>query len=370
MKQMSSIDRMRSVFSGEMPDCVPFFPTIYTDHACLACGYRFEDALINPSLGTEHMLEAALKYQADGVRFCLGPELRWFHDKVVREENGKLVQCDKKTGKQEGFYDVKGGGKFIPCNPQSAVNSLSDVNMIEVMFAKEYLEKGCLETVKECIVKAHEKRLFTVGMCSSQTINFMVEKMGSSEIALMSFYDNPKLACALIDKAVEISIEKVKAFIKVGIDCIYIGDSYASASVISPDIYERFCVPAYKTIVEEIHLLGVLCYKHCCGNYNPLLKSLPSIGIDAMDGIDPTSGMTVKHTKDEIGSKITLMGGISCLTLLNGTSDQVYEEAMHCVQEGKPGGRYVLGSGCAVPPNTPCKNIVAARKAKEDHGKY
>lgn len=241
---------------------------------------------------------------------------------------------------------------------------------IEVVSTNEYLENGCLETVKQCVERAHEKGLFVVGMCSSQTINFMVERMGSSEVALMTFLDEPDLARALIDKAVEISIEKGKAFVKSGVDCLYIGDSYASASVISPDIYERFCAPAYRTAAQAFHDQGVFCYMHCCGNYNPLLSSLPSIGIDAMDGIDPTSGMSVKHTKDEIGTALTLMGGLSCLTLANGTPDQVYQEAQRCICEGKLGGRYVLGSACAVPRDTPFQNFVAARKAIEDYGTY
>ena len=135
----------------------------------------------------------------------------------------------------------------------------------------------------------------------------------------MLFYDDPELACALIAKAVAISIEKGKAFIRSGVDCLYIGDSYASASVISPAVYRQFCAPAYAEAAQEFHRQGVFCYKHCCGNYNPLLEDLVSTGVDAMDGIDPTSGMSVRHVKDKIGTAITLMGGLSCLTLLSGT---------------------------------------------------
>ena len=89
-----------------------------------------------------------------------------------------------------------------------------------------------------------------------------------------------------------------------------------------------------------------------------------------MDGIDPTSGMSVRHTKEKIGTKLTLMGGISCLTLLNGVPETVYEEARQCVLEGKANGRYVLGSACAVPRLTPFENIEAARAAAVDHGSY
>jgi uroporphyrinogen decarboxylase len=207
-------------------------------------------------------------------------------------------------------------------------------------------------------------------MCSSQTINFMVQQMGGPEAALVSFLDDPELARALIDKAVAISIEKGKAFIRVGVDCLYIGDSYTSGSVISPDIYERFCAPAYAQVVEEFHAEGVFCYKHCCGNYNPLLDCVPSTGIDAMDGIDPTSGMSVAHTKERIGAAITLLGGLSCMTLLNGQPQEVYEEARRCIEAGKPGGRFILGSGCAVPRHTPTENMMAARRAVMDFGAY
>ena len=179
-----------------------------------------------------------------------------------------------------------------------------------------------------------------------------------------------EMATALIAKAVAISIEKGLACIKSGVDCIYIGDSFASGSVISPAVYRRFCVPAYAEAAQEFHRHGVFCYKHCCGNYNPLLDDFVSVGVDAMDGMDPTSGMSVRHTKEKIGDRVTLMGGLSCLTLLKGTPDQVYEEAKQCVLDGKPGGRYTLGSACAVPRHTPAENMMAARAAAVDFGTY
>lgn len=244
---------------------------------------------------------------------------------------------------------------------------------IPVPTADDYLNNGCLDTVKQTVDQAHKKGLFAIGMASSQTINFMVAEMGSTEAALLLFYDNPDLAFALIDKAVAISIEKGKAFIQTGVDCIYIGDSYASASVISPDTYKRFCAPAYKTVAAEFRSRGVFVYKHCCGYYDPLLDHLPSIGIDGMDGmdgIDPTSGMTMKNTKGVIGLQLTLMGGISCLTLADGTPEQVYKEAEICIRDGKPGGRYILGSACAVPRKTPFENLYAAKRAAADFGIY
>jgi uroporphyrinogen decarboxylase len=316
------------------------------------------------------MLGAALRYQADAVRLCMGPPEAWYDEKTVVEQEGKLVQSSRRSGIVEGHYDAAGGGAFIPLELKNPILTIRDARDIHVTSAEEYLEQGCLKDVIRHVQTAHEHGLFVVGMCSSQTVNFMVDVMGGSEPALTAFYDDPKLVCALIEKAVRISIEKGKALVKSGVDCIYIGDSYASASVISPAIYKRFCAPAYAEVAQEFHRQGVFCYKHCCGNYNPLLEDLASIGVDAMDGIDPTSGMSVRFTKDKIGTRLTLMGGLSCLTLLNGAPQTVYEEAKRCVLEGKKGGRYVLGSACAVPRQTPPENLMAAKAAVMDYGNY
>ena len=370
MNPMTSRERMAAVFLGNLPDHVPFAPTIYVDHACVACGRRFEEALINPALGQECMLDASIRYGADNVRFIMGPYASWYDDKTVVHRDGKLVQISKKSGKSEGFYDVKGGGKLVPVEKTAAVRTIQDVRDIQVTKADEYLQRGCLKDVARLTQTAHEKGLFAVGMCSSQTINFMVERMGNPNNALMLFHDDPELACALIDKAVAISIEKCKAFIGIGVDCIYLGDSYTTGSVISPEIYRKFCAPAYADVAKEIHRHGVFCYKHCCGNYDPLLDDLVDTGVDAMDGIDPTSGMNVKRTKEKIGARLTIMGGVSCMTLLNGTAENVYEEAKQCVLDGKTGGRYVLGSACAIPRFTPAQNIMATRAAAIDHGTY
>ena len=367
---MTSSERMQTVFKGQIPDRVPFFPTIYVDHACHACGHSFEETLIEPALSNDMMLGAALRYKTDVVRFVAGPGDAWREQKGVRIEDDELIQFDRATGQAEGTFDVQGGGAFRPYVTPEPVQTISHADAIPVPSAAEWKQTGRLHDVARCVAQAREHGLFTVGMCGGQTLNFMVARMGGTEAALLCFYDEPELAVALISKGIAIAVEQGKALINAGVDAVYIGDSYASASVISPDTYEQFCAPAYRELAQELHNHGAFVYKHCCGNYNPLLERLAEVGVDAMDGIDPTSGMSVAHTKSVIGDKLTLMGGISCLNLLNGTPESVYEEAANCIAEGKPNGRYVLGSACAVPRFAPPENLDAAKQAILDHGSY
>ena len=367
---MTGRERMKTVFEGRLPDRVPFLPTIYTHHACGACGRDFEEAITNPAVGAECMLGAALRYEADAVRFVMGPEASWYEQKLVEQRDGKLAQIDRASGKVDGYFDTQGGGALVPLAPPAPVRSADEARAIKVASSEEIVQQGCVKDVAAQVARAHEAGIFAIGLCSGQTLNFMVSKMAGADTALMSFFDAPDLALALIDKAVAISVERGKAFIDAGVDCLYIGDSYASASVISPDVYQRFCAPAYRELAEEFHRLGVYVYKHCCGNYDPLLDHLAEVGVDAMDGIDPDSGMSVRRTKESIGGDLTLMGGISCQTLLHGTPEMVYDEARQCVLDGKPGGRYVLGSACAVPRHTPPENLLAARAAAVEYGGY
>ena len=184
-KPINSRDRMKAVLSGTLPDRVPFFPTIYVDHACLACGKSFEDALIDPALGQECMLGAAVRYQTDAVRFCMGPPATWYEEKRVAQLDGKLAQFSRRSGALEGHYDVAGGGAFLPLEKPKPLGTIAEVDQIPVPSAEEYWQQGCFKDVARCVQDAHDRGLFAVGLCSGQTINFMVEKMGGSEPALI-----------------------------------------------------------------------------------------------------------------------------------------------------------------------------------------
>jgi hypothetical protein len=344
---------MRAALTGGKPDRVPFFPCIFTDHACVALGHTFEEALIDPRLGVRWMVEAGIFYGCDVVRVRATPERSWFEEKEVRPHDGKLAQVDRRTGRVDGYFDVQGGGQLMLLEPPPPVRTIGEIEAITYPTADQLLATGCMDTAREMTREAHGRGVFVVGMAGAQTINTLVARVGSSEEALMLMATEP-------------SIEMITAFARVGVDCVYIGDSYASGSVISPQMYREFCVPAYRRAADAAHALGLLVYKHCCGNYNPLLPLMDGNHLDGMEGLDPTSGMTVAHTREVTGGRICLIGGVSCLSLLQATPDQVYAEAMDCIRAGGADGRFVLGSACAVPRYTPVANMRAMARAAMD----
>ena len=170
--------------------------------------------------------------------------------------------------------------------------------------------------------EAHDHGLFAVGMCGGQTINFMVEKLGGTEPALMAFYDDPELGGRPDREGGRRSRSNEG---RRSSRPAWIASTSAiptpRAASFRPISIADFARRPIARSPQEFHRQGVFCYKHCCGNYNPLLDDFASIGVDAMDGMDPTSGMSVRRTKEKIGDRVTLMGGLSCLTLLGGTPE-------------------------------------------------
>lgn len=354
---MTSRERMQAVLTGGKTDRVPLFPCIFTDHACVALGHTFEEALTDPRLGVRWMVEAGIFYGCDVVRVRATPERSWFEEKEVRPHDGKLAQVDRRTGEVDGYLDVQGGGQLVLVKPPAPVLTIEQIEAIRFPTADELLATGCLDTAREMARDAHERGLFVVGMAGGQTINTLVIKVGSSEEALLMMATDPPFIHRMFRMATDASIELITAFARVGVDCVMIGDSYASGSVISSQMYGEFCVPAYRRTADAARALGLFVYKHCCGNYNPLLPLMTGNDLDGMEGLDPTSRMTVAHTREVIGDRLCLIGGVSCLTLLQGTPEQVCREARECIRDGGP--RYVLGTACAVPRYTPTENMKA-----------
>jgi uroporphyrinogen-III decarboxylase len=225
----------------------------------------------------------------------------------------------------------------------------------------ELLETGCLDAAATVAEQAHEKGLFVIGMAGGQTMNFLYRHVGDARESLLMMIDDPPLVHKLFDKGTQAAIELGNAFARIGVDCLYIGDSWASGSVISPRMYADYCSPCYRRAADAAHAAGLLVYKHCCGNYDPLLEAVRRDHLDGIEGIDPTSGMSVARTRRALGDALCLIGGVSCLTLLGGTPRQVHDEARACIRDGGP--RYVLGSACALPRFTPPENVHALARA-------
>ena len=357
--------RMRTAMSGNIPDRVPTMPQICFGHCVniLRDDYRkgIAEVIENPFAQYDLMLEIAKRYKIDGLRLFLLPEPY----KVV-DDGQEMVVLDPKTNQRIGKADVMGGGAII-FDEVKLVECAEDIDNIPACKCDDLLETSEYISLKKAIETAHHDDFFTVSSPVGFTMNNVSDLRGRQR-ALLDLILNPELVRHIMDKSVEIAIEQAKAMLKCGADGIYIGDPSSSASLISPAHFEQFCLPVYKLFCDEIHKIeGALIYLHICGNSKPILEMMADSGVDCIEPLDPLGGVEVADAKKRVGHRISLMGGVNTVTLINGTPKDVYKESVMCCRDGAVGGGYILAAGDMVPDFAPEENVLAMIKAAKEY---
>lgn len=178
------------------------------------------------------------------------------------------------------------------------------------------------------------------------------------EIACINQDPNHPTAKA-IERMLELATETVTRFglaqLRAGAHILQCGDSLASGSMISPETYRHFVLPLHQKIIRTWKEAGAITALHVCGKNHAMLELFAETGVDIV-AID--SMVDLAFAKSKIGDRVTLIGNIDPVhVMLQGTVSLVESSARTCIRAAAPGGGYILGTGCEVPPGTPVENI-------------
>jgi uroporphyrinogen decarboxylase len=181
-------------------------------------------------------------------------------------------------------------------------------------------------------------------------------------------FDYPKELKELIELCQENTLAYVKALIEAGSDIIAISNPTANGDCISKKHYEEFSHPYTKEMfkfAKENGAKGTLF--HTCGNWNDRFDLISEENVDIVH----VDRVNIKELKEKHGDKVVPMGNVkSVYTLLQKGPEEVEKETLECLQQGAPGGRYILSADCAVTRDTPAENVRAMAKIREEYGNY
>jgi uroporphyrinogen-III decarboxylase len=355
-KIVSSRELMRMAMLRRPVSRIPVMPQICYDLAiqieAAQTSSDWRDGYLrcaqNPAMTYDYVIDLAKRTGCDGIRLFVLPDPA----KVVREGDD-LIVIDPESNSRIGRLDLYGGGEFVPDTVADPVKSLDD--------AKKLVDKilGNLVDPKLAMLSDYRAKvpdLFVASAPGGITMNTYCVLRGREQ-AMMDFYERPDFVRAVMDMQVEAIIKRAEQLIPTGIDCFYIGDPSASASLISPKHFEEFCLPAYQKFCHHFRD-RILIYIHICGNSSPILEMMAETGTHVVEPLDPLGGVEVADAKARIGSRVALMGGVNTLTLCDGSADDVQKESIRKCLEGGPTG-YILAAGDMVPANTPLDNLQA-----------
>ena len=337
-------------------DRVPVFPVVTAYLGSRVLGRPYKDMALDPSLVFEGLRAIHRRFGFDGFEVGLGPA-RDAPPPRAAVKDGTTYLLDNQGNPVARLED---DDMPVPLNRTPLLEDKSDLHTISVTPASYYVEAGCTEPAA-ALARDLGDSAFIAGVAAGQTMNSLAAWRGSEQ-AMLDLADDPIFVHEVMDRATAISIEVGKALIQAGVDGIYIGDAWASASIISPRIYEEFCLPYHRMAAQAFQALGVKVYLHICGNSGPLMELMAATGVDAIEPLDVDGGVDPTEAKAKVGDRVCLKGGVSTRLLLHGTPDQVYAESRRLIENVGPLG-LILGSADDIPRDTPFANIDAMVEA-------
>lgn len=185
------------------------------------------------------------------------------------------------------------------------------------------------------------------------------------EIALlMGYLDNPELVQRIIDHLVTLwTTIYDRVLSEVNVDCIHIWEdmSFKNGPLISPELFDRFQVPAYKAVTDVAKSHGVdVVLVDTDGDCTALISGFLKGGVTGLYPFEVQAGMDVAQIRDAF-PKLQILGGINKREIAKGT-EQIDEELAKRIPDVVPKGGYIPMFDHQVPPDVSWPNYLHYRR--------
>jgi uroporphyrinogen decarboxylase len=168
---------------------------------------------------------------------------------------------------------------------------------------------------------------------------------------------NEELAHRLLEYCTGVTIQLLRLMAQTGCHMLSNGDSPAGPDMLSPRLYRRYALPYEQRVASCSRELGLPYLLHICGKTDRILEDLLSSGADGLELDYKTS---VRRAHDLFKERVSFVGNLDPSGVLAlGTPELVSEKGRELVEMFSDTPRFILNSGCALPPDTPEANIRA-----------
>jgi uroporphyrinogen decarboxylase len=179
---------------------------------------------------------------------------------------------------------------------------------------------------------------------------------GVQEI-LMDLLDSPDEAERVLDFTAATALRLGTWLLGSGAHGLLLGEATCSPNFISPRMYRRFVLPRHHELVRGLKAAGWQAVGlHICGDTRPILDDIASTGVDFLDiDYQVPAATALAH----VAGRIALRGNLDpSADFRFGQADDVATKTRTLLHEAR-GQRWIMSSGCDIPPGTPAENIAA-----------
>ena len=346
MKPMTSLERCQAVISGRLPDRVP----VCLHNFLLAANEAavpLEKYLTDPQAAAHVHLDALERYGHD----CLLIDL---DTTMLAEAMGARRDC---TPNEPGHLAVPAIASLVEVGRLRPVDPQRDGRIPVIIEAVRLLARAVKGKVA---IRANaDQGAFALAALLRGMEDFMMD--------LAAEPDNPAIA-ALLEVAYQSHIRTHRALMAAGATFTSLGESACGPDVISPSMFQRFARPYQERLVRELAAEKIFTVIHICGNTSAILEQLAQY---PWCGFELDYKTDLGRAKATAGRRHVLLGNVDPSGIIaRGTPAQVHEATRQVIEVWKPGGRFILNAGCAIPATTGPANVRAFMAAAKEFGSY
>lgn len=173
-------------------------------------------------------------------------------------------------------------------------------------------------------------------------------------------YDDPDLVAEISNYLAEFVVKVIeRAVEEVDLDFALIWEDLAfkTGPLISPDMFRRFMLPAYKKVTSLLKDHGVdIILVDSDGNCDLIIPLWIAGGVTGLYPFEVAAGSDALATREKYGSKLAIIGNIDKRVLAMGKKE-IEEEVTSKVPRLLASGGYIPFVDHAVPPDVPFENF-------------
>lgn len=183
-----------------------------------------------------------------------------------------------------------------------------------------------------------------------------------TEGAILFAMDHPLEMQALFDIVTEADLARVElAAAHPGVDLVVERGWYSSTNFWSPALLDRFLFPHVRALAAAAHRHGKKFAYVMTTGVEVLGPRLAEAGVDVLYFVDPLDpvqkGLSLEKVRDLLAGSMTLVGGISSITLGSGDLPAVDRAARDALDALGPTHRFILHPVDALFPDTPWESV-------------
>ena len=331
---MNSIERIRTVMNGGIPDRIP----VMTHNFLMATreeGITMKEYRSSPQVIADTLIHACQKYGTDGILLDVDTAL------LASACGADVIYPDDIAAVTRDFQ---------PRSIEQIIDDLTRVDLRSSDRVNIYLESVSI-MAKWC----NENGIFLRAIADQGPFSLACLLVGMNEfLVTLLDEDEEENLHALMEQTLRIAMQMHELCFNAGGHSTSYGNSSEGCSVVSPDIFRKFAKPYEIRLNRFLKEKQIPTICHICGWTDPILEDLVDTGCPMFE-FDARTDIALAQ---KIGKgHYVLSGNLDPAMLNNGTPEQVREETIKLCDLFRGKGGLMIGPGCALGPDTPEANI-------------